>query len=75
MVRISWGDSRAELTATRLCVETPRAGWRIFETGDERLLQLAQKIQSAFLAIALVMRLKMMNLYMHSSCRNCLYKV
>ena len=37
-----------ELTATRLCTQAPKAGGRIFETGDEKLLQLAHETQSAF---------------------------
>jgi hypothetical protein len=41
--------SGRELTATRLCTETPRAGGRVFETGDEILLQLARDTDSAFL--------------------------
>ena len=32
----------------RLCVETPTAGGRVFETGDEALLKYVQKISSAF---------------------------
>ena len=32
----------------RLCVETPTAGGRVFETGDEELLKFVQKISSAF---------------------------
>ena len=35
-------------TAIRLCVETPTAGGRIFEIGDEELLKFVQKISSAF---------------------------
>jgi len=31
-----------QLHAVWLCTETPRAGGRVFETGDERLLQLAR---------------------------------
>jgi len=40
----------AELTAIRLCTETPTAGARIFETGDENLLRLAHETGSALLA-------------------------
>jgi hypothetical protein len=39
---------RVDLTAIRLCIETPRAGRRVFETGDEKLLQLAYQTQSTF---------------------------
>ena len=46
---------QAKLTASRLCTETPTAGGRVFETGDERLLQLAHQTESAFLTIYLVM--------------------
>ena len=35
-------------TIIRLCVETPTAGGRLFETGDEELVKFAQKIQRAF---------------------------
>ena len=35
-------------TIIRLCVETPTAGGRVFETGDEELLKFVQKISSAF---------------------------
>ena len=35
-------------TVVRLCVETPTAGGRVFETGDEALLKFVQKISSAF---------------------------
>ena len=37
----------APQTAIRLCVETPTAGGRVFETGDEELLKFVQKISSA----------------------------
>ena len=40
----------AELAATRLCMEIPGAGRRIFETGDEYLVRLAHETRSAFLA-------------------------
>ena len=43
----------AELTAIRLCTETPRAGGRIVERGDENLLRLADETGSAFLATTL----------------------
>jgi hypothetical protein len=49
VVRVSLRH-RVELTVIRLCTETPRAGGRVFETGDEKLLQLAYRTQSAFLA-------------------------
>jgi hypothetical protein len=45
---------QAELTASRLCTETPTAGGRVFETGDERLLQLAHHTESAFLTTLVV---------------------
>jgi hypothetical protein len=44
----------AGLTAPRLFIETPRGGGRVFETGDERLLQLAHQTESAFLATLVV---------------------
>ncbi|KAF8260580.1 hypothetical protein EI94DRAFT_1480278, partial [Lactarius quietus] len=31
-----------------LCTETPTAGGRVFETGDEKLLQFAHKYQGVF---------------------------
>jgi hypothetical protein len=45
---------QAKLTASRLCTETPTAGGRVFETGDERLLQLAHQTESAFLTTPIV---------------------
>ena len=45
------GGLWAELTAIRLCTETPRAGGSILEKGDEILLRLADDTGSAFLAI------------------------
>jgi hypothetical protein len=36
-----------KLIITRLCTETPTAGGRVFETGDEELLRLAHKTKSA----------------------------
>jgi len=36
-------------TAVRLCTETPTAGSRIFEMGDERLLRYADEMKGAFL--------------------------
>jgi hypothetical protein len=44
----------AGLTAPRLFIETPRGGGRVFETGDERLLQLAHQTESAFLTTLVV---------------------
>lgn len=41
-------DSASSFTVIRLCTETPTAGGRIFEKGDEYLLELAYKTQSAF---------------------------
>ena len=37
-------------TVIRLCTVTPTAGGRVFETGDEKLLQFAHKNQGAFLS-------------------------
>jgi hypothetical protein len=42
------GLGAAPQTVIRLCVETPTAGGRVFETGDEELLKFVQKISSAF---------------------------
>jgi hypothetical protein len=42
------GPAAASQTVVRLCVETPTAGGRVFETGDEELLKFVQKISSAF---------------------------
>ena len=39
---------QSKLTATRLCAEMPRAGGRIFEAGDEKLLKVAHDTNSAF---------------------------
>ena len=36
------------LTLPRLCIETPRAGGRVLEEGDEKLLALAHELQSLF---------------------------
>jgi hypothetical protein len=35
-------------TIIRLCTETPTAGGRVFETGDEKLLQFAHKYLGTF---------------------------
>ena len=49
MVHLSLlGLGAAPQTVIRLCVETPTAGGRVFETGDEELLKFVQKISSAF---------------------------
>jgi hypothetical protein len=40
-----------KLTVTRLCTRAPTAGGRVLENGDERLLELAHKTNSAFLTI------------------------
>jgi hypothetical protein len=42
----------AELTAIRLCTETPTAGGQPFEKGDEKLLKLASEAQSMFSSYA-----------------------
>jgi hypothetical protein len=41
-----------------LCTETPRAGGRVFETGDEKLLKLARTTESAFLTTTTVVLLR-----------------
>ena len=41
-------STNASLTVIRLCTETPTAGGRIFETGDEMLLQFAHENKGAF---------------------------
>ena len=38
----------ASLTVIRLYIQTPTAGGRIFEVGDKKLLQFANKYQGAF---------------------------
>lgn len=49
---ITIGESPSgKLIVTRLCTETPTAGGRVFETGDEELLRLAYKTKSAFVPI------------------------
>src|SRR5579863_5665415 len=47
-----------KLIVTRLCTETPTAGGRVFETGDEDLLRLAYKTNSASPTITPVLRLR-----------------
>jgi len=42
----------ASLIVIRLCTETPTAGGRVFETGDEQLLKYAHEIQRASLIFA-----------------------
>ena len=42
-----FGPAAASETVIRLCVETPTAGGRVFETGDEALLKFVQKLPSA----------------------------
>lgn len=39
------------LHAVWLCTETPTAGGRVFETGDEKLLKLAHKIQTPIVIV------------------------
>ena len=39
-------SSSAKLTVTRLCTQAPKAGARVFETGDEELLRLAHETKS-----------------------------
>jgi len=63
------------LTDTRLCTETPRAGGRIFEAGDEKLLQLAHRTQSTFLPTARLTRDGLVDVYGISSCCGRLYEV
>ncbi len=47
MVRIFLlGPTATSLIVIRLCVETPTAGGRVFEKGDEYLLKFAHEIQS-----------------------------
>ena len=41
-------------TVIRLCLETPTAEGRVFETGDEALLKFVHKISSAFLISRLI---------------------
>lgn len=50
MVSILLKVTCVELTTIIPCAETPRAGRRIFETGDENLLRLAHDAGSAVLA-------------------------
>ena len=45
---ISSVSADASSTVIRLCTETPTAGGRVFETGDEKLLQFAHKNQGTF---------------------------
>ena len=47
-VYFSHGYAANPQTVIRFCVETPTAGGRLFETGDEEMLKFAQKIQRAF---------------------------
>ena len=47
-VYFSHGYAENPQTVIRFCVETPTAGGRLFETGDEEILKFAQKIQRAF---------------------------
>ncbi|KAH9168560.1 hypothetical protein EDB89DRAFT_2245147 [Lactarius sanguifluus] len=44
-VNIFFSSTDASFTVIRLCTETPTAGGRVFETGDEKLLQFAHKDQ------------------------------
>jgi hypothetical protein len=50
---------QAELTVPRLCTDTPTAGGRVLETGDEKLLQLARQAKSTFLTTTLVVHLSL----------------
>ena len=42
------------LIVIRLCVETPPAGGRVFEKGDEYLLRYAHEIQRALFSCILI---------------------
>ena len=53
-----WESPSGKLTVTRLCTRAPTAGGRVLEDGDERLLELAHKTNSAFLTTTPVFRLR-----------------
>jgi hypothetical protein len=48
-VKVLLSSTDVLFTVIRLCTETPTAGGRVFETGDEKLLQFAHKYQGTFL--------------------------
>ena len=50
MVRLSlvFYGYLSSLTFIRLCTETPPAGGRVFEKGDELLVEFAHKIQGTY---------------------------
>jgi hypothetical protein len=63
------------LTGARLCTETPRAGGRIFEAGDENLLRLAYRTQSTFLPTAHLTQDGSVDVHVISSCCDRLHEV
>jgi hypothetical protein len=50
-------SGQAHCYHSRLCVETPRAGGRVVEEGDVKLLRLASQLESAFLTTTPAMHL------------------
>jgi hypothetical protein len=48
MVRGVLYSTSASLTTIRLCTETPPAGGRVFEKGDELLVAFAHEVQGTF---------------------------
>ena len=42
-----WYSTNTSFIAIRLCTATPTARGRVYETGDEKLLQFAHKNQGA----------------------------
>lgn len=46
-----YSDSPSELVL-RLCIETPTAGARVLEAGEEKFLQLADQIKSMFVTLS-----------------------
>ena len=43
-----------EFSVSRLCTETPRAGGRVLEEGDKKLLALAHELQSLFFQLVFI---------------------
>ena len=43
-----------EFSVPRLCTETPRAGGRVLEEGDKKLLALAHELQSLFFQLVFI---------------------
>ena len=65
----------SELTESRLCTETPTAGGRVFEAGDDKLVQLAYKEGSTFPANQHAHNAYNNNTHPNSPSRSCIHSI